>query len=800
MEKNISKHIIVLLGSLLWTAAISAQTDVSALLTKKFENYQLHNFQEKSFIQTDKSFYLVGETIWFKIYNVDQFLNKPSSLSSVSYIELIDNNHHGVLQTKVEIENGMGSGSLSLSPNVPSGNYLLRSYTNLMKNFSADFYFEQPITIINTLNKIVSANSTNADSASFDIQFFPEGGNLVNGIESKVAFKIINGKNEGVDASGIIADKDNITVANFSTFKFGMGNFTFIPQKNNYYHTVLRIGDKEITEKLPQAFDEGYVMHVSDSGAASIQVYVHSNITSDNFIYLFVQSHNLIKAVEEKAIQNGEVKFDIDKNKLGDGISQLTIFDPQKHPVCERLYFKIPEKKLLINAATDKLNYQQRKKAVLQISTTDVNGIAVNANLSASVFQLDTLQKLPVLNILNYLLLVSDLKGKVEFPDYYFQSNDKSVKEAADNLMLTQGWRRFDWNVVLRDSIPYFSYLPEMEGLLIKGKIINRTTNLPGANINAYLSVPGESFLFAPAASNSSGDILFNMKKFYGKKEIITQTDNAVDSNYRIDISNAYSDNFSENAPSLFVLNKNLRTYLVEKNIEVQVENSFLVQKKNHYLPNEDIDTLNFYGKPDWQYYLDNYTRFQTMDEVLHEYVLDVHFRKRSDNYLFTVGNDDFKSYFDDAPLVLIDGVPVFDNNSLMSMNPLKIKKLDIVARRFFSGSLISSGIISFGTYEGDLAGFDMDTRAIALEYDGLQSQREFYSPVYNDSVATNTHLPDFRNVLSWMPQIKTDRNRATQLSFYTSDIAGKFAIVIQGLTGEGLCGFKTLSFNVVKE
>ncbi len=798
MKRNIFQNIVTAAVCLLFSSDVFPQTDVSAgHLAQQFNTYQLHNFQEKIFVHTDKAFYLAGETMWFKIYDADEYFNKPCTLSSISYIELINNANHPVLQAAINMENGTGSGSVIIPPSLPSGHYLLRSYTNWMKNFDPGFYFQQPVSVINTLNKTSYTNARSEDSVFYDAQFFPEGGNLVNGLESKVGFKIVNADDEGVNASGVIIDRDNNIVSNFKTFRFGMGNFIFTPQKNNQYRAVIKTGGRQIIKSIPAAYDNGYVIRVFEMDTAEIEISVHSNISTGNPVYLFVQSHNLINDVRVKPLENGEVKFYIDKNKLADGVSQFTIFDAGKRPVCERIYFKKPQKILHINATAGKTGYAERNKVTLQINTTDINGTGVNANLSASVFQLDTLQHIPSLNISDYFMLVSDLKGSIESPEYYFENSGRDAGDAADNLMLTQGWRRFNWDDILKDTTPYFNYLPEMEGPLITGKIINKITNLPANNITGYLSVPGQVFSFATAISNKNGDILFNIKKIYGNKVLIIQTNNETDSIYRIEVNNFYADKFSDYTFPYFSVSKNLASLLIDKSINVQVENSFNLKEKRQYIQNISNDTLNFYGKPDWQYYLDNYTRFITMEEVLREYVADLLIKKKPGNYNFNLGDDDYKKYFDDNPLVLVDGVPVFDNNKVMNINPLKIKRLDIVPHKYYSGNLISNGIMSFATYNGDLAGYELDPKAVVLEYNGLQIQRQFYSPVYTEDNKVNDHLPDFRNVLSWMPEIKTGNNGTKEVSFYTSGITGTFAVIIEGLTAEGLCGYKILTFNV---
>src|SRR5579863_1923448 len=165
-------------------------------LQNNFAAYQNDNLREKLFIHINKSFYLTGEILWFKIYCAEGSTSKLLDVSKVAYIELVDNNHTPVMQAKVALKDGTGNGSLFLPFSLNDGNYQIRAYTNWMKNFDASGYFENEITIINPLKTLTS--ETKPTKSVYDVQFFPEGGHLVRGLTSKVAFKVT-----GADGNGL---------------------------------------------------------------------------------------------------------------------------------------------------------------------------------------------------------------------------------------------------------------------------------------------------------------------------------------------------------------------------------------------------------------------------------------------------------------------------------------------------------------------------------------------------------------------------------------------------------------------
>ena len=791
--KRTYPKIILAITFLLIKELLFAQSLFTDSLVKQFISFQVNNYSEKIFVHTDKTFYVAGETIWFKTYCVDECLRRPSSISKIAYVEILNKENKPVLQTKIALDEGGGNGSLTIPSFVTSGNYKFRSYTKWMKNSDADYFFEEQITIVNTL-KAGGGTDTKKDK-SYEISFFPEGGNLVDGITSKVAFKVVDEYGEPVDCGGIITDDNNNTITNFHSLKFGMGSLNFTPIQGVVYKAVIKLEDTTLTKQLPPAYKNGYVMHVEDVDESHIRINVSSNVSGDDNVYLLVHSQNVVKDFQQSKLSAGQKFFITDKTRLSDGISDITIFNSHKQPVCERIYFKRPaSSKLTIQFKTDQNIYRTRKRVNISLATTNNAGKDVSANMSVSVFMIDSLQPPAYADILSYLLLTSELKGSIISPEYYFQNNTKESDEAADNLMLIQGWRRFKWEEVLQNNKPYFEFLPEHEGFIIDGKIIANKNGIPLSNISATLSVPGENFHLANAESDSSGNLRFNMKKFYGTNNVVVQTD----SDYKVEIISPYAVKFSSVALCKFEMPLKWKDQLLFRSINTQAENAYLIDKKQHSYTYNDEDTSLFYGKPDKRYYLDDYTRFITMEEVMREYVTEVKVRKESDRFHFAVLNLPTKTYFDDGPLILLDGLRVSNPNDIINFDPLKIKRLDVVTRRYYYGNMISDGIVSYTTYKGDLAGFALHPGNIVVRFDGLQREREFYSPEYSNE-NTRDHLPDLRNVLYWLPNINTDKNGKANFNFYTSDLTGKFLCVIQGITTTGSSGSSAFTIDVIK-
>ncbi|MEJ7589652.1 MAG: hypothetical protein WKI04_19030 [Ferruginibacter sp.] len=796
--KKIKQHIILTLlllpaSFLISRAQQHADADVAGLL----KTYHSQNFQEKIFVHTSKSFYVCGENIWFKIYNVDAYGNRPVAISMVSYVELLSRDHKPLLQSNIELNGGSGSGSFMLPFSLGSGVYVLRAYTNWMKNFSPELFFETPLTIINSLKKLPPVEK---DSFAYRIRFFPEGGNLVIGLQSKVAFQAVGRDGLGIRCSGIIVNKHNDSVSSFKSQRFGIGNFKFTPLKDETYKAVTTMETGEtIISDLPPALSDGYVMHVCPVNKENIKVLVFSGESSTDAISLVVHSRLQSNKPETKITAKGITEFIINIKDLAEGVSHFTIFNSLGQPVCERLYFQAPIEKLAIGLTTDQQEYATRKKVGIEISLGDIDGLPANADLSLSVFRIDSLEGLPLNDIQSYLWLGSELKGTIESPSYYFNSMDSTAQEAADNLMLVHGWSRIKWEDVLSQGKAPFKFLPEYEGPVISGRIRERNSGAPAKGIETFLTVPAQKFLFKSCTSDQKGQILFNLNKFYGNNEVIVQAFDKLKGVYNIDIFTPFATDFSSRRyPSLKLPGK-WQDQLLSYSVETQVENVYVQDKsQTFYLPGVK-DTTAFYSTPDKTYRLDDYTRFITMEEVMREYVTEVRVRKQQESFTYQVMNAASKFFFDNNPLVLLDGLPVFDMNKIIDFNPLKIKSVEVVTKKYFSGNNAFEGIVSYRTYKGDLDGFPLEPGALVLEYPGVQLQREFYSPQYETPEQVESRTPDFRNLLFWAPVIKPDANGNSRLAFFTSDRPGRYAVVVQGINDKGMAGSNTAFFTIHK-
>ncbi|MEP7373363.1 MAG: hypothetical protein ABI675_08195 [Chitinophagaceae bacterium] len=776
-----------------------AQDEVFKNIEQRFEKFSGYSLQEKIYLHTDKNFYLAGEIIWFKIYYVDGVTHQALNLSKVAYVEIIDRNSKPVLQAKIALTEKGGSGSFYLPLTLKSDNYTLRAYTSWMRNSGPDYFFNKIVSIANTIKP--AEGKILPDSVRVTADFFPEGGNMVQGVETKIAFHMADQYGKGVSAKGIITNDIGDTICHFSPSRFGIGNFTFKPLAGSSYKATVQLPDgRSFSSSLPVVYNNGYVMNVTDNkdGRIKVRVQARSKETGPRGenVFLLAHTRQKLKAVEYGFINyETDLVFYIDKSKLAEGISHFTLFNKDRQPVCERLVFTRPKNLITTTISTDKPVYEKREKVNLSIAGSENDKLTAEPDYSVSVYQVDSLQVPDEENIASYLWLSSDLHGQVESPGFYF-SNEPNIDEAVDNLMLTHGWRRFRWENILGTGIvPATSrFMPEFKGHLISAKVTRIADGKVVRGIDCFLSFPSSPFGLSVAKTDSNGIVSFEVSGYYGPGEIIIQASHETTSSYRVDVLIPFAEDNPLQQIPFFSMTRKEEMDLTSRSIAMQAQNIYVADSLRRFYTPLMMDSFPFFGKPEFSYRLDDYKRFTTMEEVLREYVSSIDVALRNGKLYMSIFDDALKTVYSNEALVLIDGVPIMDYQKIFSYDPLKVKKLDIVPRRYVLGEIDYKGIASFETYQGKFDGFELTPGIISVDYDGLQLQREFYSPAYETSNEKEKRIPDYRSTLYWMPDSKGEQS---SLQFYTSDLQGKFLVVLQGFNANGEPVSATGSFTV---
>jgi hypothetical protein len=783
------KHLffIITLLSILFSQA-NAQSNDLVEIQNSIESYTGTHLPEKLYMHTDKWVYLNNEICWFKIYTLDGFFHTPLNLNKVAYIELLDANHQAVMQEKISLQNATGSGALQLPANIPSGKYTLVAYTNWMKNYNPAFFFSKNITILNTQNGYDGTNPK--QKASYLLNLYPESGTILNGLSNRIAFSATDTYGKGIQVKGWVLNNKLDTLVSFTTLMNGLGSFSFTPKDQESYKAVIETPAGMIEKALPASSMNGYGIQIQNNNSNDFKLTVNHVNNNNKSVYLIIHCRGIIKKAIQITLGNEPLPLNISQNDLGDGINTCTLFDSNKKPVAERLLFKYPNQGVgELQLETN--SFKNRSKVNLSITSNAIH----TYDASIAVYKIDSLQGIDEMNIQNYVWLSSDLVGKVEAPQSYFDINNPNRFVAMNHLMLTHGWRRFTQENLTENNSKPFNYLPEIGGMLITGKIVNKGTTIPSKETAGYLSVPSKNTVFKSALSDVNGKVTFQFQEFNNEGQIIAQADSIKNIKNKIEIDNPFmGKSVKWNTPAPLDINKLPKQAITAAHRNIQVQSYFSPQYATQFSASLQ-DTNAFYYTPDRTYFLDDYARFATLEEVIREYVTPVTLVKEKGKYQFYVYDDAYKQFFEQSPLVLLDGVIIKDIDQFLEYDPLKIRKLEVVSKVYYAGNLAYNGIINFTTYTGKLDAFEMDPNAVILDYKGLQSKRIFNAPVYETEAQVENRLPDFRQLLYWKPDALIGKKN--NFSFYTSDMNGNFMISVQGINKDGSIFNQSIPFSV---
>lgn len=334
--------------------------------------------------------------------------------------------------------------------------------------------------------------------------------------------------------------------------------------------------------------------------------------------------------------------------------------------------------------------------------------------------------------------------------------------------------------------IKHNNFLKEVNGNIITGKVTSIKTGDPVPNTNCYLSIVGPINMFYTTTSDSSGRVVFEVDNVYNDNQVILQ---AADSNYHVEIDNGFSKEYAHVVNNADTIVNDYNTF-VDHVVSAQVQ---LIYNRNRDSVNAFVeDTLPFYGYAEYNYLVDDYVKFSSVEDIFREYIRPVQILRRGGELVPIMFLDKERRLMNKLPFVLIDNVPIFNIQKLMKMNPAKILRIDVVDRPYWFRQQFYEGIISVFTRTKDPEDY-LTRSATVQDFKGLQLTRNFYSPQYDTEEKRNNRLPDFRNVLYWSSSINNNQS----VEFYTSDLPGDYVIYVQGINADGELENKAATFKV---
>lgn len=424
-----------------------SQNDIKTdLLVEQLHSLTRNTASDLVYLQTSKSIYETEEDVWFKGYVLDAHYFTPSDRSKILFVQLVEDKTDKVVwEKKYEIENGFVNGHLFLDSKLTEGTYTLAAYSSFSytKN-TKEFYAVRKLEVVKSISSKAIVNPIQKEST---LQFttFPEGGNLISGIKSRLAFKAIDSNGLPVDVSGNLYE-NNVPLLDFKSSHAGMGSFVFTPDATKKYYIQLTAPASKEQFSLAKISQSGKALQLIEQTKEFLTFKVsQSEVLNEENISLRLQIRGMAYCIARGLLKN-ELIIKLPLKDIPQGIAEVTLYNENSVPEAERLVYVNQDQKLNIVAEVDKKNYATREKVTLKIKVTDQYAQPTKAHLGLSVYDELYQNKRDSKNILTHYFLSTQLKGSVYAPEYYFNEQNKDREQALNQLLLTQGWRNYVWD------------------------------------------------------------------------------------------------------------------------------------------------------------------------------------------------------------------------------------------------------------------------------------------------------------------------------------------------------------------
>ncbi|EDM34305.1 hypothetical protein PBAL39_12593 [Pedobacter sp. BAL39] len=646
---------------------------------------------------------------------------------------------------------------------------------------------------------------------SYDLQFFPEGGSLLNGALSRIAFKAVGVDGLGAALTGVVTDQEGTEVATFESLRAGMGSFVIKPEQGKIYKANVTFKDGGTkTIALPKPVDEGYGLGVYQVNKDSIlvRVYASTNVleqskTSPQQVSLVVHTEGETIFAAPVKISRAMTSIWLLKDKFPTGIAQFTLFSANNEPINERISFMKGHNDLKLTLGSDKRSYARREKVSMSLDAKNEDGKPVAGSFSVSVYNEDLfpIDENKETTILSSLLLSADLKGYVEQPNYYFANKGTEVEQALDNLMMTQGYRRFIWKDLLTGKQPARPlFETEDLGTYISGKVVTLGNKpVPNGSVTMVVIKTGEikkvntdaqghfkfdgillqdSVKFALQANNEKGGKNVMLLMDTVAKTTIIRNKNMADMNTNIGGNlTAYFEKTKVQDEALGEVGKRYRTQRLN---EVVIQ----ARKKGETIASQGMFTI-----PDVS--ADQSLRFSaantcpTLRACLQMQMRGVVFKRGEtiSGYPFTVRGTKMAVFVDGRRVETEEDVA--DLLDAGTLAPEDVVKVNVVTSNQAMITFLGGPALLFITKRGYERKREVRPNLATISPKGLNNAREFYKPKY-DLPAQQSAIPDMRTTVYWNPSVLTGKDGEGKFHFFNGDGVGNYRVVVEGIDGDG--------------
>ncbi|WP_339716209.1 hypothetical protein [Cyclobacterium amurskyense] len=665
-----------------------------------------------------------------------------------------------------------------------------------------------------------------------DIQFFPESGHLVHGFGSKVAFKAIGSDGKGIKIEGTVYDGLGNKVTDFKSNVLGMGVLYLQPDSLANYHARVSLPNVKDSTKvypLPKVMANGTVLSVAKFNE-KLRLALASNELEDS-VFISASCRGVDYFLIEGKLKEGQLVSTLPADQLPEGIIIFTVKNHAHELIVQRLYYNDnSEQKLDVSLEIDKNSYRQREQTKLHIKISGYKTKAPASSISVMVVNDEHGTMGKENNIRSYFLLSSELKGEVEDPGFYFNEENSERHEAMEALMLTQGWRSYNYPVSQKRA----TIIDPQQGLTLSGKVLPPVLGRKNSvnNINLTLASFGNKSIIYSQTTDSTGNFFFLLDDAYGQRmRVLLKANDRLGKEKRFSFSLDSIKTpkiYFQNLPLSAEVEHNIKETIQSSNRRIKAEENF--NMLNGFNDLEEVLVEDFllspemeaahksFGQPDfiipgglirekeekWSYGLFSILMFNFSDQVMIE--------QFSDGFMLAhvLGGKD------EPTLLAIDGKLLEKDlyDLVPHMSPDIIDQIEIIKHaKFFKKQYLTvfpetnpleapymGHIIS--VYTKDRIG------VLGLEKPSLGTldtvlpvfspKREFYTPKYKSPDARLSQKPDLRSLIHWDSNLKIGAEGAVSVDFYNGDVLGDHMLIIEAISEDGRFGYQKKKYQVI--
>jgi hypothetical protein len=750
---------------------------------------------QKIYLHMDKSEYQTGETIWFKAYLFDGISHVPDTRPNNIYVELISADGNTRDMRILRSKNGFSEGDFLLSDGLPDGNYLIMAYTDWMKNFGEEFYFARHMYITNTEYEDIIPRREVRRNRRFNrqlenmaretrIAFFPEGGYLLKGVNSRVAFRIVDDLGRGQEADGEIIDNNGNIIERIQTDHSGIGVFEVTPEPGKTYHARISINkERSGTYDLPEAKAEGYTLRIDQDGG-QIGIRVVSSFLPENRVHgkeLILIGHTRGNPGYDTTfyLPGGVTDFKIGQDKFPMGVTHFTLFTADHKPVAERLIY-IDGDDLNFDAWFDAKRVNGNDYIDMQVRVTNDRDEPVEGNFSLSAVTGQPLAGPPHnVDILTYLLIASDMEKAAEnFPARLY-SDGQGEEVPVDHLLLTLGWRRFKWDDVIAGNFSRLDFEPAA-GIRLSGRLFDPAKDESLTNYPVHLEVMSGHDKSYSTRTGRNGRFTFTGLAYEGLFDIRLSS-LRLPGNYPPVLELVLDEGRD------FTYKPGINT--LEQRITSRGENwkrTRGLAPPSHSALNERHVSPKIYGNPDQTIFIDyNTLNERTMFDIL---------RTRATGLSFDNGQVLIRGrsslYLNNEARFMVDGMFV-NRETFFNLYPREVERIEI----FRGGSAAifgirgGAGVILAYTRRPGYEGF-IDVKELVML--GYHAPGEFYSDLLSGGEAVRDGGNGL-NTVFWDPYLVSGEDGRMNIRFAVPRGTGKVTVTLEGAgfkAGVGSTGY----------